>query len=81
MVWYLGGGGGGWVGGVGCVCAVIVWVGGGIVVFSDQEGGFENSCLDGLEFYVLGVGGVEGFVGGEKGGVEFAADGHPFCGF
>lgn len=28
-----------------------------------------------------GVGGVEGFVSGEEGGVEFAADGHPFRGF
>ena len=28
-----------------------------------------------------GVGGVEGCVDGEEGGVEFAADGHPFCGF
>lgn len=30
---------------------------------------------------MLGVGCAEGFVGGEKGGVELAADGHPFCGF
>ena len=62
-----------------CVC--VIWVGGRIVVFSDQKGGFEYSCLDGLEFYVIGEGGAERFVGSEKGGMEFAADGHPFCSF
>lgn len=81
MVWDGGGGGGGWVGGLGWGRVVGVGRGGGIVVFSDQKGGFEDPCLDGLELYVLGVGCTEGFVGGEKGGMEFAADGHPFCGF
>ncbi len=83
MVWYFGRGLGGRVCGVGCGCVVvgIGGGGGGIVVFSDQKGGFEYSGLDGLEFYVIGVGGAERFVGGEKGGMEFAAYGHPFCGF
>ncbi len=56
---------------MGCVCVVGIGGGGGggIVVFGDQKGGFEYACLDCLEFYVIGVGCAERFVGGEKGGV------------
>lgn len=58
-------------------CLVLGWG----VVFGYQQGGFEDAGLDGLDFD--GGGEVGGEVGVDfcEGGMEFAADGHPFCGF
>lgn len=55
---------------------------GGVVVFGDEEGGFEDAGLDRFEL----DGGREGG-GGElgvdffEGGLQFPAHGHPFRGF
>ena len=57
------------------------WLEAWVEMFCDGEGGLEDPCLDGLQADVRGVVGGGGFVGFFQGDGEFAADGHPFCGF
>lgn len=54
---------------------------GGVVVFGDEEGGFEDAGLDRFELDGGGEGGGELRVDFLEGGFQFPTHGHPFHGF
>lgn len=53
----------------------------GVVVFCDEERGFEYACLNCLHLDCRGEGGGVCLVDFQEGGVQFTAYGHPFRGF